>query len=102
MENIKKRSNRAYVLLESLIALGLLAMLTTFTLTDINSAQKQSQALIKQNEALNIAKMAMDSNQPKLTANGVSISLLEESKNVIVRDLHGKELLHLEILEIQK
>lgn len=96
MENLKKRSVKAYLLLESLITLALLSVLVSVVLTEVVNVCQQLTEINQQIEGLNVAKMATDSNLSKLSVNDAAIKITKDDKRTIVTN-HGKELLRLEI-----
>ncbi|MFV0556562.1 MAG: competence type IV pilus minor pilin ComGE [Lactovum sp.] len=102
MENIKRKFNKAYILLESLITLSLLAMITSLMLTEINRSQEYSRQMAQEIESLNLAKMAIDKRVENLSANSVSVQIQKEEELFIVKDKNGEEILRLEIQEIQE
>lgn len=102
MENIKRKFNKAYILLESLITLSLLAMITSLMLTEINRSQEYSRQMSQEIESLNLAKMAIDKRVENLSANSVSVQIQKEDELFIVKDKNGEEILRLEIQEIQE
>ena len=104
MENIKRPYNKqvsAYILLESLIALALLAAVTTFMLSALTDSQKATAKTFHDIETLNTAKMAMDAKTANLKANGVEVSLAENADGLIISD-NKKEVLHVQILQMEK
>ncbi|MDR2977383.1 MAG: hypothetical protein LBV19_08885 [Streptococcaceae bacterium] len=102
MASIKRRFNKGYILLESLLALSLLTAISTFILSGIKDAQKHKQIMNQQIESLNLSKMALDANLGSLTANGASVKLAQNEQQLVILNDKGKEELRLEILEIQK
>lgn len=95
MENLKKKSVRAYLLLESLITLGLLGILVTSVLTEVVKSRQQLQEDNQQIEALNVAKMALNSQVTELSVNGASIKVEQTDDQISITN-RGKELLELE------
>mgnify|MGYP004502100989 CR=1 FL=1 len=95
MENLKKKSVRAYLLLESLITLGLLGILVTSVLTEVVKSRQQLQEDNQQIEALNVAKMALNSQLTELSVNGASIKVEQTDDQISITN-RGKELLELE------
>ncbi len=95
MENLKKKSVRAYLLLESLITLGLLGILVTSVLTEVVKSRQQLQEDNQQIEALNVAKMALNSRLTELLVNGASIKVEQTDDQISITN-RGKELLELE------
>lgn len=95
MENLKKKSVRAYLLLESLITLGLLGILVTSVLTEVVKSRQQLQEDNQQIEALNVAKMVLNSQLTELSLNGASIKVEQTDDQISITN-RGKELLELE------
>lgn len=95
MENLKKKSVRAYLLLESLITLGLLGILVTSVLTEVVKSRQQLQQDNQQIEALNVAKMTLKSRLTELSVNGASIKVEQTDDQISITN-RGKELLELE------
>lgn len=95
MENLKKKSVRAYLLLESLITLGLLGILVTSVLTEVVKSRQQLQEDNQQIEALNVAKMALNSRLTELSVNAASIKVEQTDDQISITN-RGKELLELE------
>jgi type II secretory pathway pseudopilin PulG len=95
VENLKKKSVRAYLLLESLITLGLLGILVTSVLTEVVKSRQQLQEDNQQIEALNVAKMALNSQLTELSVNGASIKVEQTDDQISITN-RGKELLELE------
>lgn len=98
MDNIKKQQVRAYILLESIIAMALLAVLSSIVVTEVSVNRAQ---VARQNhviEALNVGVMAFDSKQSTLYENGVSVTMIRTEKTVVLEN-SGQEVLRLEILQ---
>ncbi|WP_223804520.1 competence type IV pilus minor pilin ComGE [Lactococcus kimchii] len=95
MENIKNRSIRAYLLLESLITLALLSVLVGTVLTEITRSRTQENIENQQIEALSVARMAVDSQMSSLSLNGATIKVVHSPTKIFISN-HGEELLELE------
>jgi type II secretory pathway pseudopilin PulG len=96
--SIKKHDIKAYILLESIMAMALFTMLVSVVLTEISASRAQ---LSKQNQAievLNVGLMAFDSKQSNLSENGVDVSVTRSDKQVVIEH-SGQEVLRLEILQ---
>ncbi|MDR0297137.1 MAG: hypothetical protein LBI11_00545 [Streptococcaceae bacterium] len=100
MENSRKRSAKAYILLESLLTLALLSAVTGILLTQISNSHKAIATDNARIEALNVAQMALATNQSKIEANGVAVTIAQSDKTLTVQT-RGKELLTLEIQKIE-
>ena len=59
MGKLKKASVPASILIESLVALGLFAMITTLLLGEIRRSRKERLADFKEVEVLSVAQMAL-------------------------------------------
>ena len=98
MDNIRKQQVKGYILLESLIAMALLAVLSSVVVTEVSvsiaEVVRQNQAI----EVLNVGVMAFDSKQPNLHENGVSVTVTRTDKTVVLENA-GQEVLRLEILQ---
>lgn len=98
MVSIKKQEIKAYILLESILAMALLAVLSGFVITEISASRAQ---VAKQNQAievLNVGLMAFDSKQSHLLENGVDVTLIQTAQEVVLES-SGQEVLRLEILQ---
>lgn len=96
MENLKKQSVRGYLLLESLISLVLLTFLTSVVLKEVVNAKQNLVIENQQLEALNVARMATESDLTELSNDGITIKIEKDSKTVIVKE-QGKEILQFEV-----
>ena len=98
MDNIRKQQGKGYILLESLIAMALLAVLSSVVVTEVSVSRAQ---VVRQNQAievLNVGVMAFDSKQTNLHENGVSVTVTRTDKTVVLENA-GQEVLRLEILQ---
>lgn len=95
MENIKRKSIKGYILLESLISMALLSFLVTFLLSALTNSRQQEVQENQQIESLNVAQMAIESQLMELSLNGSVIKIRQDSTATIISD-HGKEILLLE------
>ena len=83
MVSIKKQKVKAYILLESLVALGLFVTITTL----IHYQERTAKNLQKQ-EILNLAIMALQTQQDHLSFNGVSVTVVKNQGETIVYHDH--------------
>lgn len=100
-ERSNKLSIKGYILLESLLALLLLSVVTSFMLRVITDSQR---VIVEDNhkiEVLNTGAMALDAGISQLSANGVNVRIVQSDKRIALFD-NEKEVLHLEIQTIQK
>lgn len=75
MVAIKRQKIKAYILLESLIALGTLVTICSLILTAVDQGRRQEADLSRQIDILQIAQMAVQTQQDQLTLNGISVSV---------------------------
>ena len=92
MENLKRKSVKAYLLLESLISIALLAFLVSFIVSSLAQARQKNTEENQKIEALNVAQIAIET---ELSINGSDIKINENS-NLLIISNHGKEILRLE------
>lgn len=95
MANIRKRSIRAYLLMESLISISLLTILVTVVLSAVTKSHQENRELVQQIETYNVAQMAIQTGQQKLSINGVCIDTYYENNNILIKSA-GKELMRFE------
>ena len=93
MVAIKKRKIKAYILLDSLIALAVLVTIVTLILTEINRDRQELVASLHRQEVLNVAQMAVQTKQDNLSLNGVTVQVQRSSTSIRVYE-DGKEVLH--------
>lgn len=93
MVAIKKRKIKAYILLESLIALAVLVTIVTLILTEINRDRQELVASLHRQEVLNVAQMAVQTKQDNLSLNGETVQVQRSSTSIRVYE-DGKEVLH--------
>ncbi|WP_019780287.1 competence type IV pilus minor pilin ComGE, partial [Streptococcus sobrinus] len=84
MVAIKKRKIKAYILLESLIALAVLVTIVTLILTEINRDRQELVASLHRQEVLNLAQMAVQTKQDSLSLNGVTVQVQRTSTSIRV------------------
>ncbi|WP_165212381.1 competence type IV pilus minor pilin ComGE [Streptococcus tangpeifui] len=93
MVAIKKRKIKAYILLESLIALAVLVTIVSLILGEINRNRQELAVSLHRQEALNVAQMAVQTKQDQLSLNGVTVQVQRTSTSITVYE-DGKEVLH--------
>ena len=93
MVAIKKRKIKAYILLESLIALAVLVTIVTLILMEINRDRQELVASLHRQEVLNLAQMAVQTKQDSLSLNGVTVQVQRTSTSIRVYE-NGREVLH--------
>jgi type II secretory pathway pseudopilin PulG len=90
---IKRQKLKAYILLESLAALALLATITILVLGEMDKSRQQMQDSLHQQEVLNVATMAVQTGQDDLVMNGVEIHIIRRDGELYVYD-GQKEVMH--------
>ena len=95
MVAIKRQKLKAYILLESLLTLAVFALVTSLLLSAINQGRRQQVLAHEQEEALNLAKMAVQTGQEELSLNGVQVRLVRDSRQIRVYH-ENKEILYVE------
>ena len=91
MENLRKQYVRGTILLEALLALAIFATIVTLLLGQIHQSRKRENELLKKEEVLRVAKMALQTNQRHLTMNGIEVRVEKSQQDI--RVYHGKELI---------
>ena len=91
MENLRKQYVRGTILLEALLALAIFATIVTLLLGQIHQSRKLENELLKKEEVLRVAKMALKSNHRHLTMNGIEVRVEKSQQDI--RVYHGKELI---------
>lgn len=94
MASLKNRSARGYLLLESLIALALLAFLVGGILSALTESNLRTKALNSQVEAYNVAQMAVQTGQNQLALNDAAVEISQTQDSLVIKN-HGKEILQL-------
>lgn len=90
---IKRQKLKAYILLESLAALALLATITILVLGEMDKSRQQMQDSLHQQEVLNVATMAVQTGQDDLVMNGVEVHITRRDGELYVYD-GQKEVMH--------
>ena len=98
MVSIKKQEIKAYILLESILVMGLLAVLSSLVFTEISVSRAQVARQNQAIEVLNVGLMVFDSKQSHLRENGVDVTLTRTDQQVVLES-SGQEVLRLEILQ---
>lgn len=86
MVTIKKQKLKAYILLEGLVALALLATITSLVLGEMDRSRTQMQESLHQQEVLNVATMAVQTGQDHLAINGVEVRIVKHDKEISIYD----------------
>ena len=95
MGKLKREYVPASILLESLVALSLFAMITTLLLGEIRRSRKERLADFKEVEVLSVAQMALQAGQNDLEANGIQVHVEKDANQITVYH-QGKVVLHVE------
>ncbi|RSJ24016.1 Type II secretory pathway pseudopilin [Streptococcus intermedius] len=91
MENLRKQYVSGTILLEALLALAIFATIVTLLLGQIHQSRKLENELLKKEEVLRVAKMALQTNQRHLTMNGIEVHVEKSQQDI--RVYYGKELI---------
>ena len=93
MVNIKRRSLRGYILIESLVAMAVLVLVSGLILGQINTNRRLMARNLHQQEVLSVATMAVQTKQDQLTLNGITVTVKRSKQGIAVYEL-GKEIIH--------
>lgn len=93
MVTIKKQKLKAYILLEGLVTLALLATITSLILGEMDRSRTQMQESLHQQEVLNVATMAAQIGQDHLAINGVEVRMVKYDNEISIYDGQN-EVLH--------
>ena len=91
MVTIKKQKLKAYILLEGLVALALLATIISLVLGEMDRSRTQMQESLHQQEVLNVATMAVQTGQDHLAINGVEVRMVKHDNEISVKRQHFSE-----------
>ncbi|MFH6635556.1 competence type IV pilus minor pilin ComGE [Streptococcus suis] len=92
MVAIRKQKNKAYILLESLVALATLVTICSLILSAVDAGRRRQDWELEQQEVLNLAQMAVQTERDNLALNGVTVQVQRTADKVIVFQ-EGKEVL---------
>ncbi|TQE73706.1 Type II secretory pathway, pseudopilin PulG [Streptococcus suis] len=95
MVAIRNRKNKAYILLEGLVALSVLVTITSLFLSAMEVSRRQQAEDLYQQEVLNVAKMAVQMGQDNLSLNGVKVTV-QRSDKVLAVYHEGREVARVE------
>ena len=87
----KKQKIKAVILLEAVISLAVFASIATLLLGQIHENRKREAELLKQEEVLRVARMALQTGQKQLTVSGLTIDVVSNERGLEV--YHGTEKL---------
>lgn len=83
---IIKKSVKAYILLESLLSLGILALIISLVLGEVDKNRQQVAESLHQQEVLNVAAMAVQTDQEDLILNGVNVHVERNKEGVSINE----------------
>ncbi|WP_445512733.1 competence type IV pilus minor pilin ComGE [Streptococcus suis] len=92
MVAIRKKKNKAYILLESLVALATLVTICSLILSAVDAGRRRQAWELEQQEVLNLAQMAVQTEQDNLALNGVIVQVQRTADKIIVFH-EGEEVL---------
>lgn len=95
MVTIKKRQIKAYVLLESLIALGVFVTIISLMLGQVVKDQKRIAKSLHEQEVLAVATMAVQTKAYQLMLNGISVQVVRTAAGLLIIE-EGREVLRIE------
>ncbi|WP_105242297.1 competence type IV pilus minor pilin ComGE [Streptococcus suis] len=84
MVAIRKQKNKAYILLESLVALATLVTICGLILSVVDAGRRRQAWELEQQEVLNLAQMAVQTEQDNLALNGVTVQVQRTADKIIV------------------
>ena len=87
----KKQKIKAVILLEAVISLAIFASIATLLLVQIQESRRREAELLKQEEVLRVARMALQTGQQQLTVNGHTVHVVSNERGLEV--YHGTEKL---------
>ena len=88
---LKKQKIKAVILLEAVISLAIFASIATLLLGQIQESRRREAELLKQEEGLRVARMALQTGQKQLTVNGFTVDVVSNERSLEV--YHGTEKL---------
>lgn len=80
MENLRKQCVRGTILLEALLALAVFAFIVALLLGQIHQSRQTENDLLKKEEVLRVANMALQTKQSHLTINGIEVRVEKVNK----------------------
>ena len=87
----KKQKIKAVILLEAVISLAIFTSIAALLLGQIQESRKREVELLKQEEVLRVARMALQTGQKQLTVNGHTVRVVSNERGLEV--YHGTEKL---------
>lgn len=83
---IIKKSVKAYILLESLLSLGILALIISLVLGEVDKNRQQVAESLHQQEVLNVAAMAVQTDQEDLILNGINVHVERNKEGISINE----------------
>ena len=80
----KKQKIKAVILLEAVISLVIFASIATLLLGQIQESRKREAELLKQEEILRVARMALQTGQKQLTVNRLTVRVVSNEQGLEV------------------
>ena len=80
----KKQKIKAVILLEAVISLAIFASIATLLLGQIQESRKREVELLKQEEVLRVARIALQTGQKQLTVNGFTVDVISNERSLEV------------------
>ena len=88
---LRKQKIKAVILLEAVVALAVFASIATLLLGQIQQNRRLETEILRKEEVLRVAKMALQTGQNQVKVNGVDIQVFASEKGLVV--YHGSEKL---------
>lgn len=95
MVAIRKRKNKAYILLEGLVALATLVTICSLIVSAVDAGRRRQAASLHQEELFDLAQMAVQTRQERLSLNGLEVLVRRDSDSLLVFQ-EGREVLRVE------
>ena len=83
---IIKKSVKAYILLESLLSLSILALIVSLVLGEVDKNRQRVAESLHQQEVLNVAAMAVQTDQEDLILNGVNVHVERNKEGISINE----------------
>ena len=83
---IIKKSVKAYILLESLLSLSILALIVSLVLGEVDKNRQRVAESLHQQEVLNVAAMAVQTDQEDLILNGVNVHVERNKERISINE----------------
>lgn len=83
---IIKKSVKAYILLESLLSLGILALIVSLVLGEVDKNRQRVAESLHQQEVLNVAAMAVQTDQEDLILNGINVHVERNKEGISINE----------------